>query len=121
MKNAQQWFEIPVRSLDVATPFYEAVIGAAMHREIFGGLPYAVFPFDAPGTGGALVADPRRTPGPQGVTLYLTTHLPLEAALAAAVAKGGEVMLPVTPIGKDGAIAIFRDLDGNAVGLNVPA
>jgi len=121
MKNAQQWFEIPVRSLDVAAPFYEAVIGAAIRRETFGGLPYGLLPFEAPGTGGALVVDARRTPGPQGVTLYLTTHLPLEAALAAAIAKGGEVILPVTPIGKDGAIAIFRDLDGNAVGLNVPA
>lgn len=120
MKNALNWFEIPVRDIDRAVAFYEALLGETLRREVFGGLPYGVFPYEAPGISGALVQDPRRTPGAGGVLVYLNAEGKLDAILARAAADRVEVLLPKMAIGKDGFIAIVVDSEGNHIGLNTP-
>jgi hypothetical protein len=120
MKHAINWFEIPTREMDKAVAFYQKVLGIELKRESFGGLPHAVFPIDAPDSGvaGALVAGPHLEPGAAGPCIYLEAPDGVTACLARAKAAGATVVVPHTPIGENGWIAIVRDLEGNQVGLH---
>jgi predicted enzyme related to lactoylglutathione lyase len=121
MKNALNWFEIPVHDIDRAVASYEALLGTKFRRETFGGLPYAVFSYEAPGISGGLVQDPKRAPregvAPGGTIVSLNVDGELDAVLARAAAAKVTVVLPKTSIGPDGHIAVFVDTEGNTVGL----
>ncbi len=121
--NAINWFEIPTRDMDRAVAFYERTLALTLKREIFGGMPHAVFPSQCPEGGtsvaGAIVADgPHLTPGTAGTVVYLACGDGVAAALARATAAGAKVVLPHMGIGENGFIAIVDDLDGNRVGLH---
>ena len=117
MKNALNWFEIPVLDVDRAVACYEMLLGAKIKREVFGGMPYGVFPHEPPGVSGALVQDPKRPVG-GGTLVYLNADGQLDAILSRVSQAGATTLLPKTPIGKDGFIAIVVDTEGNRVGLN---
>lgn len=118
MKNAINWFEIPTTDMDRAVRFYETILDRSLKREIFGGLPMAIFV--AEGTGGALVHDPKRRPTADGALVYLDAQGDLDGCLARVARAGGSVALPKTDIGEQGFIAIVKDSEGNLVGLHVP-
>jgi predicted enzyme related to lactoylglutathione lyase len=117
MKNAINHFEIPVNDMERAARCYETLLGRKLRREIFGGLPYALFPHEEPGVSGALVCDPRRSVG-GGVLVYLNADGELDAILERAERAGVAVVLPKTAIGPEGFIALIRDSEGNQVGFN---
>ena len=119
MKNALCHFEIPVRDLERAVACYEGLLGARLRREIFNGLPYALFPHEEPGVSGALVEDARRTPG-GGTLVYLNAGGQLDAILSRAEQARLRVVLPKTAIGPEGHIALLIDSEGNTVGFNDP-
>mgnify|MGYP000983777196 CR=1 FL=1 len=121
--NAINWFEIPTRDMDRAVRFYEQTLGLTLKREIFGGMPHAVFPAQCVEGGsavaGAIVANgPHLTPGTAGTVIYLDCKDGVAATLARATAAGAKVVLPHMGIGENGFIAIVDDLDGNRVGLH---
>jgi predicted enzyme related to lactoylglutathione lyase len=119
MTNTINWFEIPTTDLDRASRFYEVVLGAPLKRELFGGMPLAVFQGEEESVRGALVHDQRRKPVADGALVYL--HAPnLDASLARIETAGGNVVLPKTDIGEPGFIALVRDTEGNVVGLHAP-
>jgi uncharacterized protein len=120
MKNALNWFEIPVADLDRAVTFYEGVLGLSLKREMFGTTPIAIFPSEDPGVGGALAALPNRKPAQDGAVIYLDATGRLDAALERIPRSGGEVVRGKTDIGEPGFIAQFRDPEGNVVGLHAP-
>ena len=120
MKSALTWFEIPVRNLERAAVCYETLLGAKLRRETFGGLPYGVFPYEAPGVSGALVEDPRRMIG-GGLLVYLDAGGKLDDVLARADEARATVVVPKTSIGPEGYIAVVVDTEGNQVGFNSPA
>ncbi len=111
------WFEIPVADIDRAARFYEKVLGVSLKREDFAGVPHAIFArrLNAD-VSGALVADPRRAPGP-GSVVYLDAP-ELDAALGRVTTAGGSVVVPKTDIGEMGLYAIVADTEGNHVGLH---
>lgn len=117
MKHAITWFEIPARDLERAASFYQAVLGVTLWRDTVAGVPHAIFPVDGDSITGALVARGPAPPGPQGVVIYLACR-DVTAALDAACAAGGEVVMPITPLDNIGVIAVMKDLDGNLVGLH---
>jgi uncharacterized protein len=117
MKNAINWFELPVVNLERAQRFYEAVLGTKLRAEAVGGIPMAIFPY-AEGVGGALVKDVRHRPSADGTLVYLNAGGGLNAALSRIEAAGGKVVLPRTDIGDPGFIAILVDTEGNRVGLH---
>ncbi len=119
MKNAINHFEIPVSDMERAVGCYETLLGHKLRREIFGGLPYALFPHEEPGVSGALVCDPRRSVG-GGTLVYLNADGELDAILARAERAGASVVVPKTAIGPEGFIAVIRDSEGNQVGFNQP-
>jgi predicted enzyme related to lactoylglutathione lyase len=122
MANALNWFEIPVRDLDRAVDFYQQVLGVELKREIFGGAPLAIFPFNEGSgeVGGALVFDPKRAPSRDGALLYLNAGGKLDAMLDRVARARGEVVLPKTEIGPHGQIGVIRDSEGNLIGLHAP-
>ena len=117
MKNALNWFELFVTDLDRATRFYETLLGISLRRGDFGGMPMAVFPYDG-GVGGALVKHPQRKPTAEGGLVYLDATDKLDACVERTKRAGGEVVMPRTPIGENGFIAMVRDSEGNVIGLH---
>jgi uncharacterized protein len=119
MKNAVNHFELPVSDMARAVACYETLLGTRLRRELFGGLPYALFPHEEPGVSGALVEDPKRSTG-GGTLVYLNASGQLDAILSRAERAGASVVLPKTMIGPEGSIALLRDTEGNTVGFNDP-
>lgn len=122
--NAIAWFEIPVRDLDRAQSFYEAVLGRALRREAMGPQTLAVLPYDpARGVGGALLHGPTAAePVAGGVLVYLDAGPSLDAAAARAVAAGGHIATPRVDLPDGmGAFVHVIDLEGNRIGLHAPA
>jgi predicted enzyme related to lactoylglutathione lyase len=120
--NAVTWFEIPAQDFETAVTFYEKLLQISLQRELFGGMPHAVFPYkEGAGVGGAVAQVPYAKAGSDGVVIYL--NVPsleiLDSALAQVEALGGALIMPKTFIGDPGYMALIRDPEGNRVGLNV--
>ncbi len=120
MSNALTWFEIPTLDLDRATRFYETVLGVRLKREVFGGVPHAIFPAGERDATGALIQDGRRKPSSDGALIYLDAAGKLDACVERLGKAGGTLLLPKTDIGNPGFIAVFRDPEGNSVALHSP-
>jgi predicted enzyme related to lactoylglutathione lyase len=118
MANTLNWFEIPTTDLTRASTFYEKVLGVELRREDFGGTPMAIFAARDPDLAGALVKDARRKPSSDGALLYLNVNGRLDAVVDRIAKAGGEVLVPKMDIGEPGFIALFRDTEGNVVGLH---
>jgi predicted enzyme related to lactoylglutathione lyase len=118
MKNAINWFEIPVADMDRACRFYEGALALPLRRESFFGVPMAVFPAQEPGVGGALVRDDKRPVASGGALVYLDVTGRLDACLDRVPGGGGAVVQPRTSIGDNGFVALVRDSEGNTVGLH---
>lgn len=126
MRHTITWFEIPASNFDRAVHFYEQVLTISLKREVFSGMPMAVFPSDTPdeitdeGVRGAVIFNERRQPSANGSLVYLDAMPDLEAVLGRVPAAGGAVVMPKTDIGAPGFIALIKDTEGNVVGLHVP-
>jgi len=118
MAQALDWYEIPTLDLDRAIRFYGTVLDVRFTRELFGGVPMAMFPHEDKSTGGALIQDGRRKPSAEGALLYLNTHGHLDACVARVAKAGGTVLAAKVDIGDPGFIALIRDTEGNTIGLH---
>lgn len=114
------WFEIPVRHLDRAQAFYQALLGQPLRREDMGGSLLAVFPSAQDGAAGCLQAGTAAAePSTQGSLVYLETDEPMADVLARVPALGGQVATPCTALPPGmGCFAHIVDTEGNRVGLH---
>ncbi|HEX7933935.1 MAG TPA: VOC family protein [Paraburkholderia sp.] len=113
------WFEIPSVDFDRAVRFYEAALDVKLNRQEVGGQPIAVFGYEEPATGGAIVHNPSATPKGDGVLVYLNATPTVDAALARIEEAGGRTDGPVIKLPQDiGYIAFFTDTEGNRLGLH---
>ncbi len=123
MNPVINWFEIPTDDYERGIRFYETVLGVTLNRQAMGPLQMAVFPCDgAPGPGGAVIhmAEGSR-PGPLGSVVYLNGGDDLTVPLGRVEAAGGQVIVPKTMISPEiGYFAVFKDSEGNHVGLFSP-
>jgi predicted enzyme related to lactoylglutathione lyase len=119
MNNPVCSFEIPVADLDRAMVFYTAVFGYEFERELVDGNEMAWFPFDpeVPGVTGSLAKGDSYLPGKQGARLYFRTD-DIKGTLEKAIAAGGKVLYPKTPVGDLGWVAEFEDSEGNCIALH---
>ncbi len=62
--------------------------------------------------------DARRKPSSDGALLYLNVNGRLDAVVDRIAQAGGEILVPKMDIGEPGFIALFRDTEGNVVGLH---
>ena len=122
-RNLPVWFEIPVTDMTRAVRFYETLFQSSLHRESAGPMELAVFPRrDEGGTTGCLAHGEMLKPGSDGTVVYLNADPQLDQVLERVRAAGGEVLVPRTELPDDiGCFALFRDSEGNRVGLHALA
>lgn len=119
MKNAINWFEIPVKNLERAQSFYEAMLGAQMQRMEMPGMKSAFFPADLQnGIGGCITEAQGYEPAKTGSLIYLNGGEDLSIPLSKVENAGGKIIMPKTSIGPNGFMAHFEDTEGNKVALH---
>ena len=120
--NAVGWFEIPVKDMQRAMKFYEAVLNIKLERHQMGELDMAWFPMahGAAGAAGSLVKhDQWYTPSKDGVLIYFISPTgDLNKDQTQIEKSGGHVAVPRKSIGEHGFIAVFVDTEGNRVAMH---
>ena len=121
MKNAINWFEIPVKNFEKAKAFYEAVLQAEltiMEMKEMGSV-MAFLPADMEqGVGGSIISGPGYEPSQQGALIYLNGGDDLSIPLSRVEAAGGTITVPKTSLGQFGFMAQFIDPEGNRVAFH---
>jgi uncharacterized protein len=119
MKNALNWFEIPVKNFTKAKKFYETILGSEMQQMEAMGMKTAFFPADMEnGIGGCIVEGQGYEPTNKGSLIYLNGGDDLSVPLSKVEKAGGKITLPKTSLGPNGFMAHFEDTEGNKVGLH---
>ncbi|MDH5380538.1 MAG: VOC family protein [Cyclobacteriaceae bacterium] len=122
MKNAINWFEIPVKNFEKAKAFYEIVLGCKMEvmemEEM--GVIMAIFPCETErgGIGGSIMCAPDYEPTRKGALVYLNAGVDLAVPLSRVENAGGEIIMPKTSLGPNGSMAVFIDVEGNRVAFH---
>lgn len=121
--DAITWFEIPVRELDRAQHFYEAVLKQPMTRETMAGEAMALFAAQEAGVKGCLSLSAHPVaPSVDGTRVYLDASPSLDEALARVPRAGGRVITPKVALPEGmGFFAHIADTEGNVVGLHALA
>jgi predicted enzyme related to lactoylglutathione lyase len=122
MKNAVNWFEIPVTNYQRAKTFYQTILNIEitdmpMPEE---NVEYGMFPHDIENGGvvGAIMKMDKMNPSKDGSTVYLNGGEDLNTVLNKVEAAGGQVFIAKMGIGENGFIAQFIDTEGNRVALH---
>jgi len=118
MRNAVNWFEIPAEDFDRAVRFYDAILNKPLKRELFMGIPNALFQFEGGGVGGSVVKMDGVRPSSEGTTVYVNAEGRLDEVVRNTPAAGGKVLMEKTEIGPAGFIALIEDTEGNRVGFH---
>jgi len=122
MRNAVNWFEIPVKNYERAKKLYATVLGTTITDSHMPeqNMKYGVFTHDEKGNGvgGAIIEAIDQEPTTAGSTIYLNGGDDLGLSLMRVEHHGGKVLMPKTNIGENGFIAQFLDTEGNRVALH---
>jgi len=120
MKNAINWFEIPVADFTRAKNFYETILGVEIMEMPFPGGKYGMLPADmmSGGVGGGLAQGEGFEPSNKGTIVYLNGGEDLSVSLGKVEQAGGKILMPKTSIGENGFMAHFLDTEGNRVALH---
>jgi predicted enzyme related to lactoylglutathione lyase len=68
--------------------------------------------------GGAIVQSDGYVPAANGSVVYLNGGDDLNVPLSRVEKAGGKVLLPKTPLGPNGFMALFLDTEGNKIGFH---
>jgi len=118
-KDALNWFEIFVNDFDRAKRFYETILKTSLTDCAMEDMKMSMFPSQCPnGVGGAITQMPGVTGGAGGTLVYLNVEGDLDGVISRIPKAGGAITKPRTSIGEHGFIAIFKDTEGNVVGLH---
>lgn len=119
MKNAINWFEIPVKNFDRAKKFYEQIMNGEIQVMPHPELKYGMLPADMEnGVGGGIVEGPGFEPSDKGPLIYLNGGDDLSIPLAKVEKAGGKILLSKTSIGSNGFMAHLLDTEGNRIALH---
>ena len=121
-RHAVHWVEIPATDFARARRFYEAIFAFEMPQAQRDGLTMGFLPFDqGKGIGAAIVQGAGHAPSTDGPIVYLGAGMDLALVLNRVVAAGGVVLMGKTAIAPGlGFSALFRDTEGNRLGLHSP-
>lgn len=121
MSRVINWFEIPVTDMARAITFYQSVMQITLRREKLADAELAVFPYQQPATGGALIKVDGIQPSQQGCMIYLHTT-DLAVILERVATAGGKCVFGPQQLPQGiGTIADFTDSEGNRIGLHQPS
>lgn len=114
------WYEIPVADIERAKGFYESVFGVELSMNNMDGYEMAWFPMKAgeAGATGALVKGEGYSPSMEGSIVYMSVQ-DIDQTIEKITSNGGEIIMPKKDIGEYGMIAMFKDCEGNKVGLHM--
>lgn len=119
MKNAINWFEIPVSDFERAKTFYEYILEAALDKMEMPGNLMAFFPAQDQGVSGAIVYGEGYSPSDKGTLVYLNGGDDLNDVLSRVEKAGGKVIVPKKLINEQyGYFGIFHDTEGNKIALH---
>jgi uncharacterized protein len=119
MSNTFVWVDIPVADLDRAIAFYSAVVGRPVGRVGGPGFTFGLFEHQGNEVGGCLIDSSHGgAPSRVGPLVYLDASGRLDAAIAAARAHGGEVLMDKHSIAPNGFRALILDSEGNRIALH---
>jgi predicted enzyme related to lactoylglutathione lyase len=119
MKNAINWFEIPVTDYKRAKAFYGTILGVEIMDMPMPAGNYGMLPYDQEnGVGGGLIEAEGQVPSTEGCTVYLNGGDDLSVSLSRVEAAGGKIIVPKMSIGENGFIAQFIDTEGNRMALH---
>ena len=118
--GAPVWIDLMTSDIDAASEFYSGVFGWTAAEPTVPLRSYRTFHHDGVPVAGVLAAPADGSAGPQDVwALYLRSD-DADAALAAATAAGGTVIVPGTDIADLGRLGVLIDAAGAAVGVWQP-
>jgi uncharacterized protein len=117
--NPAGWFEIPVIDMQRAKAFYKKAFELEFEMLEIDACQMAMFPFkhEQPGCSGALVKGEPYKPVEDGIVLYFQCAEVSERLDKIRVA-GGVVLRDKMSIGEHGFIGLFKDSEGNRLGLH---
>lgn len=117
--NPVTWFEIPVKDIQRARKFYQAVLGYDLDVHEMGPLTMAWFPMTQSATGatGSLVMGESYVPSHSGTIIYFSVD-DIEGTLRKVNGNGGKTLAAKTGIGEYGFVAHFEDTEGNRLALH---
>lgn len=119
MKNAINWFEIPVKNFERAKTFYSTLLGGEIMVMPHPQFKYGMLPADLEnGVGGGIVEGPGYETSDKGPLIYLNGGDDLSIPLARVEKAGGKILLPKTSIGPNGFMAHLMDTEGNKIALH---
>ncbi|MFM7024207.1 MAG: VOC family protein [Flavobacteriales bacterium] len=119
MKNAINWFEIPVKNFERAKAFYSTLLGGEVMAMPHPEYKYGMLPADMEnGVGGGIVEGPGFEPSDKGPLIYLNGGEDLSIPLAKVEKAGGKILLPKTSLGPNGFMAHLMDTEGNKIALH---
>lgn len=121
-RHALHWAEIPVADFERARRFYSTIFDYEMPQATVGGNTLGFLLFEqGQGIGAAIVHGEGHVPSATGSLVYLSAGRDLAVVLGRVVRAGGVVLKGKCEVGpKLGWYALFRDPDGNRVGLHSP-
>lgn len=119
MKNAINWFEIPVKDFDRARKFSSTIMNQEMPEESMGPYRMGLFPMQNDAVSGAIVHGEGYEPSEKGTRVYLNAGEDLNEVLMRIPEAGGKIQQPKMLITEEiGYCAFFIDSEGNQVALH---
>jgi predicted enzyme related to lactoylglutathione lyase len=119
LKNAINWFEIPVVDFERARLFYSKIYDFEMPAIQMGADQLGFFPVQPGHIGGAIIKSEGQLPSVQGSLIYLNGGDDLSIICDRIEEAGGKVIQAKTPISpENGYYALFHDTEGNRVALH---
>ncbi len=119
MKNAINWFEIPVKNFERAKAFYSTLLGGEIVVMPHPEFKYGMLPADLENcVGGGIVQGKGFEPSDKGALIYLNGGDDLSIPLAKVEKAGGKILVPKTSLGPNGFMAQLLDTEGNRIALH---
>ena len=120
VKHALNWFEIPVVDFDRAKKFYGTIFDYDMPEMMMGKNRMGFLLHERGNSvGGTIILEAGRKPSDQGTLVYLNGGSDLSVVLDRVKAAGGSVVGAKCEVAPGmGYIALFKDTEGNLVGIH---
>lgn len=120
LKDAINWFEIPVTDFERAKAFYCAIFDFEMPETMMQNrMGFFLYDMEGSNIGGAIVQGEGYIPSKLGAKIYLNAGNDLNVVLNRIENAGGKIINPKSIITPElGYIALFEDTEGNHVFLH---
>ena len=119
MKNLISIVEIPTSDFSRAITFYQAILEVNIEEMEMGEVKMGMFPNDGKEIFVQLIHGSDYKPSAHGTIVYLNGGDDLQEVASKIEANGGKIIVPKTEIGPEmGFYAMFRDSEGNKLGLH---